>query len=238
MILSRFLFFFISLLFLIDTLIVCKVLQREFRKRQQKRISTLLCKKNNNFDIVWYDPRRELLDRIFVGRGSYGDLHIEDSTLADTKLYIGNYCSIAKNVWFILGNEHKLDSLTSYPLKVKRFGYAHEALSKGDIVVNDDVWIGLNAIICSGVTIGQGAVVGAGAVVTKDVPPYAIVGGVPAKVIHYRFSEAVIKKLVSVDIAELLDGVTRGALDTVYTALTDGNIDEILKGLQNVETKG
>lgn len=71
----------------------------------------------------------------------------------------------------------------------------HEATSKGDIVVKDDVWIGYGSIILSGVHIGQGAVIAAGSVVSHDVPPYAIVGGVPARLIKYRFSEEMTKKL-------------------------------------------
>ena len=73
-------------------------------------------------------------------------------------------------------------------------------MAKGDIVVGDDVWIGENAIVCSGVTIGQGAIVAAGAIVTKDIEPYAIVGGNPAKVIKYRFNENIRKKLIQINI--------------------------------------
>ena len=72
-------------------------------------------------------------------------------------------------------------------------------LTNGDIVVGDDVWVGQRAIIMSGVNIGQGAVIGAGAIVTKNVPPYAIVGGIPAKVIRYRFSEELIQELLKID---------------------------------------
>lgn len=75
----------------------------------------------------------------------------------------------------------------------------YDALSKGDIIVEDDVWIGLNAMILSGVTIHQGAVIATGSVVTKDVPAYAIAGGVPAKVIKYRFPEEVIEELLKID---------------------------------------
>lgn len=74
-----------------------------------------------------------------------------------------------------------------------------ETQAKGDIIVNDDVWIGDSALILSGVEIGQGAVIAAGAVVTEDVPPYAVVGGVPARVIKYRFTDEVIKELVKID---------------------------------------
>lgn len=78
-----------------------------------------------------------------------------------------------------------------------------ETQAKGNIIVNDDVWIGDSALILSGVEIGQGAVIAAGAVVTEDVPPYAIVGGVPARVIKYRFTDDVIKELVKIDYAKV-----------------------------------
>ena len=126
------------------------------------------------------------LSKVVVGKKTYGEIHVTDFSPADTKLYIGSYCSIAPNVRFLLGGEHQLYSISTYPFKVLTFGESREAGSKGDIVVKDDVWIGDGAIICSGVNIGQGAVIAAGAVVTKDVEPYSIVGGNPAKLIRKR----------------------------------------------------
>ena len=98
---------------------------------------------------------------------------------------------------------------------------ATEALSRGDIIVKDDVWIGENALIMSGVTLGQGCIVAAGAVVTKDVPPYAIVGGVPAKVIRYRFTEAQIEKLIQIDYSKLTDDMIREHIDELYQSVDD-----------------
>ena len=126
------------------------------------------------------------MNRVQVGRKSYGAINVVDFSPADTKLIIGNYCSIAGGTTFLLGGEHNLDTISTYPFKVRLFGEEREAGSKGDIVIKDDVWIGTNAIICSGVTIGQGAIVAAGSVVVKDVPACAIVGGNPAKIIKYR----------------------------------------------------
>ena len=111
------------------------------------------------------------MNRVQVGRKSYGAISVIDFSPADTKLIIGNYCSIAGGTTFLLGGEHNLDTISTYPFKVRLFGEEREAGSKGNIVIKDDVWIGQNAIICSGVTVGQGAVVAAGAVVTKDVEP-------------------------------------------------------------------
>ena len=100
-------------------------------------------------------------------------------------------------------------------------GYTSEAGTKGSIIVKDDVWIGTNAIICSGVTIGQGAIIAAGAVVTKDVAPYAIVGGNPAKVIKYRFDEEIRNKLLSIDIVELFDGFVNDDISFIYQKLDE-----------------
>ena len=99
----------------------------------------------------------------------------------------------------MLSADHPTDQLSTYPYKVKLLNQPLEGVSKGDIVVGDDVWFGFRSTIMSGVHIGQGAIIAAGAVVTKDVPPYAIVGGVPAKIIRYRFANEVISELMKVD---------------------------------------
>ena len=169
------------------------------------------------------------MNRVQVGRKSYGAINVVDFSPADTKLIIGNYCSIAGGTTFLLGGEHNLDTISTYPFKVRLFGEEREAGSKGDIVIKDDVWIGQNAIICSGVTVGQGAVVAAGAVVTKDVEPYAIVGGNPAKFIKYRLDESLRKKLEKIDVAALFDKFTKEDMPAVYTKLDEKMLAEFLK---------
>ena len=169
------------------------------------------------------------LSKVVVGKKTYGGIHVTDWSPADTKLYIGNYCSIAPGVQFLLGGEHQLHSISTYPFKVKCFGEAKEAGSKGNIVVKDDVWIGAGAIICSGVTIGQGAIVAAGAVVTKDVEPYAIVGGNPAHFIKWRFDEECRKRLCGIDIVKLFDSFKKEDLDLIYTDLTEEVLDKLLE---------
>ncbi len=169
------------------------------------------------------------LSKIIVGKKSYGQLHVTDYSPAHTKLYIGSYCSIAPNVRFLLGGEHQIKSISTYPFKVFSFGEEREAGSKGDIVVKDDVWIGDGAIICSGVKIGQGAIVAAGAVVTKDVEPYAIVGGNPARVIKYRFDEKLRQRLCSIVIVNLFDNFKREELDLIYSDLTDEILNKFLE---------
>lgn len=169
------------------------------------------------------------MNHVQIGRKSYGVISVIDFSPADEKLIIGNYCSIAGGTTFLLGGEHNLDTISTYPFKVRCFGEEREAGSKGDIVVKDDVWIGQNAIICSGVTIGQGAVVAAGAVVTKDVEPYAIVGGNPAKFIKWRLEENLRKKLEKIDVAALFDTFTKDDMPAVYSKLDEEKLEMLLK---------
>ena len=119
------------------------------------------------------------------------------------RLIIGKFCSIACGAKFLFNSaNHKMASLSTYtfPLFFEEWGLKKENVAqawdqKGDIMIGNDVWIGYEAVILSGVTIGDGAVIGCRAVVTKDVPPYTIVGGVPAKPIRKRFDEETIKEL-------------------------------------------
>jgi acetyltransferase-like isoleucine patch superfamily enzyme len=167
------------------------------------------------------------LEKVSVGKKTYGVLNVTDFSPLDTKLKIGNYCSISPGVQFLLGGEHQVDSISTFPFKVKCFDYEYEAGSKSDIIVGDDVWIGTNAIICSGVNIGQGAIVAAGSVVTKDVSPYAVTGGNPSKIIKYRFSEQIREKLIQVDICKLFDTFTKDNLDLLYAPLSEEILEKL-----------
>jgi len=104
-----------------------------------------------------------------------------------------------------------------------------EAFSKGDITVDDDVWIGYGVTILSGVHIGQGAVVAAGAVVTHDVPPYAIVGGVPAKMIKYRFTPPVIDYMLTLDYGALTEELIKVHVNDLYTEIDGMELEDIEK---------
>jgi len=168
------------------------------------------------------------LEKVSVGRKTYGGLNVTDFSPSDTQLIIGNYCSIAPGVQFLLGGEHRIDNISTFPFKVNCFGHEREAGSKGNIVIGDDVWICTNAIICSGVKIGQGAVIAAGAVVTKDVEPYAIVGGNPAKLIRYRFDEKTQSILMDMDICKLFDSFKKGDIDFIYTPLSEESLKKCL----------
>ncbi len=126
--------------------------------------------------------------------------------LNQDKLVVGKFCSIACGAKFLFNSaNHSLTSLATYtfPLFFEEWGLEKQRVrdawdNKGDIVIGNDVWIGYEAIILSGVTVDDGAIIGSRAVVTKDVPPYTIVGGVPAKPIRKRFDENTIAALLQV----------------------------------------
>ena len=147
------------------------------------------------------------------------------------KLIIGKFCSIACGAKFLFNSaNHTLSSLSTYPFPLffeewglEKKNVADSWDNKGDIIVGNDVWIGYEAVILSGVTIGDGAVIGARAVVTKDVPPYTIVGGVPAKPIKKRFSEENIKKLQSIRWWDW----PKGKIAENITAIQSGNIEQL-----------
>ncbi len=147
---------------------------------------------------------------IIVGEYTYyddprGPERFEENVLyhfewSGDRLVIGRYCSIAAETRFIMnGGNHPTTWMTTYPFPV--FGHGWEAAmpeswpTKGDTTIGHDVWIGYGAIIMPGVTIGNGAIIAAATVVTRDVPPYAIVGGNPGTVLRYRFDEATIARL-------------------------------------------
>lgn len=140
------------------------------------------------------------------GKYSYGPLHVMTWNNRNEKLIIGEFVSVAEEVKFLLGGNHYMSSISMYPFKEKlsmEISNISDSWSKGPIVVEDDVWLGTRSTILSGVTIGRGAVIAAGSVVTNNVPPYAIVGGNPAKIIKYRFPENIINQLLELDYSDI-----------------------------------
>jgi virginiamycin A acetyltransferase len=121
------------------------------------------------------------------------------------RLVIGKFCALAKGVKFIMnGANHKLSGFSTYPFQIFGGGWEKvmpkpgELPYKGDTVIGNDVWIGYDALIMPGVTIGHGAIVASRSVVVSDVPPYAIVGGNPAVVLKSRFSPSIVEALLRV----------------------------------------
>lgn len=143
---------------------------------------------------------KDVLTQYEIGEHTYGIPRIMHWG-ENASLKIGKYCSIAENVTIFLGGNHRIDWISTYPFNVlnEQFPNARTIIghpnTKGDVSIGNDVWIGLGATILSGVTIGNGAVIAAMAVVTKNVPPYAIVAGNPAKIVKYRFSQDIIDSL-------------------------------------------
>ena len=186
-----------------------------------------------------------MVDYIKIGKYTYGldeenvywkdRAYDYDNEYRQPKLIVGKYCSIGLNSKIYLGGNHRHDWVTTYPFHVKWVhnntfksltdeveGYPH---SNGDVIIGNDVWFGENVTVMSGVKIGDGAVIGTNSVVVKDVEPYSISGGHPAKHIKYRFSEDVIKKLLEIKWWD----INETKLDMLLPYMLSNNIDLFLK---------
>jgi acetyltransferase-like isoleucine patch superfamily enzyme len=140
------------------------------------------------------------------GKYTYGraNLHAWPEQQEQTKLTVGNFCSIASNLQVYLGGNHRSDWVTTYP-----FGHIHKNIfnefngvghpaTKGNVTIGNDVWIGDNVTIMSGIIIGDGAIIANGSIIVKNVEPYSVVGGNPAKLLKYRFRQDQIDKLLEI----------------------------------------
>ncbi len=149
------------------------------------------------------------------------------------KLIIGKFCSIACNARFLFTSaNHAMASLSTYPFPLffEEWGLPAEEVTKawdnkGDIVIGNDVWIGYEAVVLSGVTIGDGAIIGTRAVVTRDVPSYTIVGGVPAKPIRKRFDDKTIDALLQMKWWDW----PKETIQKNIQAIQSGQIDQLAK---------
>ena len=165
------------------------------------------------------------MQNIIVGKYTYGleniNLYWEDVN----RLYIGAFCSIGKNMKVYLGNgvSHHIDYITTFP-----FGQIHKGIfgnikperhiiSKGDVHIGNDVWIGDNVTIMSGVRVGDGAVIAANSHVVKDIEPYSISGGNPSTFIKFRFSNVVIDKLLKLQWWNWNDEVINANLPILFS---------------------
>jgi virginiamycin A acetyltransferase len=153
-----------------------------------------------------------------VGNSSYGVLNIQCHFDQKKELiFIGNYVSIATGVLFLLGENHQTKTYSTFPLySILKEKSALDSINNGPIIVEDEVWIGTNALILSGVTIGKGAIIAAGAVVTKDVLPYTIVGGVPAKLIRNKFSDEIIDIIKDISLVNIPKSFIKDNLEQFY----------------------
>jgi acetyltransferase-like isoleucine patch superfamily enzyme/glycosyltransferase involved in cell wall biosynthesis len=187
---------------------------------------------NETVMATYFDP-----DIVRVGNYSYGPIQVLSWGNQKEKLEIGHFVSISGGVTFILGGNHPYQGVMTFPVKVKFLGFKKEAETKGAIVIKDDVWIGFGASVLSGVTVGQGAIIAAHAVVAKDVPPYSIVAGNPARIVKFRFDDATIQKLLKIDYSQVDKKLIRSLGLALYeplgTAAFDKNITRLLSATGN-----
>jgi acetyltransferase-like isoleucine patch superfamily enzyme len=168
-----------------------------------------------------------------IGRGSYGDLKVLEFG-EGAKLIMGAYCSVARGAQVFLGGEHRMDWVTTFPFSAldKRFaGIKGHPKTRGDVVIGNDVWLGRECMVMSGVTIGDGAVVGARAVVTRDVPPYGIVAGNPATLVRHRFAPEIVERLLAV----AWWSWPPERVDAAVPRLLNGDVEGFLKAAESGE---
>jgi acetyltransferase-like isoleucine patch superfamily enzyme len=147
---------------------------------------------------------RELIRKgmVTVGRHTYGRPRIRAYRGSERRVSIGSFCSISPGVEIITGGVHPADWVSLYPFRIKwgLKGAYQDGMptSRGDVEIGSDVWLGTGVLILSGVKIGHGTVVAARSVVTRDIPPYSVAAGIPARVVRKRFSEDQIQRLLKI----------------------------------------
>ena len=157
----------------------------------------------------WFGSKKPRpIPHVTVGRGTYGvTKRTAERPTAEAPVSIGNFCSFAPGVLLMAHTDHPTDYPSTFPFRTLIFGpAAHperrvhpnvDAVTRGPITIGHDVWIGQNAIVLSGRSIGTGAIIGACAVVAHDVPPYAIAVGNPARVVRHRFPPETVERLLA-----------------------------------------
>jgi chloramphenicol O-acetyltransferase type B len=161
------------------------------------------------------------------GRHSYGDIHVQVWTRPDVVIKTGSFCSFASNIWIFIDGNHQINTFSTYPFNRLFPEVPLNNWGKENPVIGNDVWIGRDVVIYSGVTIGDGAVIAGQSVITKSVPPYAVVAGNPARIVKYRFDEQTIRDLLAVRWWNLPDDFIRKHLLPV-----EGDIREVIRRCQ------
>jgi len=137
-----------------------------------------------------------------IGCHTYGRPTVHVYKGSESRVIIGNFCSISPGVVMITGGIHCMNWVSSFPFRIrwKMDGAFQDGMpyTKGDIIIGSDVWIGTDAMILSGVTIGDGAIIASRSVVTENIPPYAIVAGISAKIIRFRFNQDAVEQLLRI----------------------------------------
>jgi acetyltransferase-like isoleucine patch superfamily enzyme len=165
------------------------------------------------------------IEKVKVGKYSYGPLCVHSFGTDNENLVIGSFCSISFGVKFILGGNHSMNTFSTYPFRFYYDNKKNEAKSKGPIIIEDDVWIGTDSTILSGVKLGKGTIVAAGSIVTKSTLPYSLVGGNPAKLIKMRFEDSIIKKLMEIDFNCFNENNINSLLNNMYEPLSENYIN-------------
>lgn len=170
------------------------------------------------------------LPGVEIGRHTYG-LNKESffSPHKNVPVRIGSFCSVGPGVLFICAAKHRLDAVTTYPIQFAngKIRNAPGDEGNGPITVGHDVWIGARSIILGGVTVGNGAVLGAGSIVTRDVPPYAIAVGNPARIIRYRFAPEIIERLQSSQWWNWSDDLIRERVELLTTVGAESFVNAV-----------
>ncbi|MBE2978876.1 Vat family streptogramin A O-acetyltransferase [Priestia megaterium] len=195
--------------------------------------------KGNN--VVQFIKNTTTRPNIIVGDYSYYDARngesFEDQVLYHyeffgDRLVIGKFCAIAPGVTFIMnGANHRMDGFSTYPFNIFGEGWEKHTPTlnqlpfKGDTIIGNDVWVGMDTVIMPGINIGDGAIVAAKSVITKDVEPYAIVGGNPAQKIKERFPEQIINKLLEIRWWDLTIEIISDHIDVIV----NGEIEKLEK---------
>ena len=172
---------------------------------------------------------------ITLGRFTYGEQYLSILQWDEgSNLEIGSFCSIADNITIILGGNHRTDWITTFPFghifkdELEGANIAGHPRSNGDIIIGNDVWIGRGATILSGIKIGDGAVIAANSTVTKDVQPYEIVGGNPARVIKKRFNEKITELLLKLKWWELPVDVIKNISQNLSSQPDEAQLTELV----------
>lgn len=201
--------------------ILKKYTQFFFFKKKWRKINS-----HNQIQPINYFP----IEKVSVGNNSYGLLNISHFGNPNEKLLIGNYVSIADDVKFILGGNHQTDLITVFPIYSKTVlnDPLKDAKTKGLITIGDGVWIGSNSIILSGINIGEGSIIAAGSIVTKDVEPFSIVGGNPAKFIKFRISDNEKNIIKNFNLNEILSKASDKNIQEFYKKIEDIDFNKLL----------
>jgi len=181
--------------------------------------------------------RRKLIEvgLLTVGRHTYGTPIIDVYKGIERKVFVGNFCSFSRGVIIVTGGEHPLNWVSTFPFRARwNLTGAYEdgmPTSSGDVVIGSDVWIGTEAMILSGVTIGDGVIIAARSVVTGDIPPYAIVAGVPARILKYRFAQSIADQLLKIKWWEWDDERIKKAVPLLSSERIEDFLSKHAKGL-------